>query len=82
MNIKRAIIYCALAAIVVGMVLGQFGESLGVPPSWNSYITGGVAGGLGGLIANRKPKGDASGPAEVTKPSDEAPSAPEEADDG
>ena len=81
MNIKVAIISGTLAAVVVGMTLGQFGESLGVPAGWNSYITSGVAGGVAALLANRKPKGTTSPSAEETKPSDEAPSGPEDPDD-
>ena len=57
-NIKLAIIVSLITAIVTGMFLGTFGESLGIPKSWNTALVGAFTGTIASIVGQKFAKPD------------------------
>ena len=52
-NMKVAVIASVLTAVLVAIGLKLCGDFLGIPPSWNSGIAGGFAGGIGSILGQK-----------------------------
>ena len=52
-NYKLTIIASIVTAVVVGAILGMFGEALGIPKSWNTALVGGFAGAVASIVGQK-----------------------------
>ena len=52
-NIKMAMIASLVTGISVGIILSLIAAPSGIPQSWNSGITGGLAGAIGMIVGQK-----------------------------
>ena len=52
-SIKWIVIGSAVSAVIVAFILKAVGESIGIPPSWNPAVVGGISGVIGSILGKK-----------------------------